>query len=266
MRRILPIVAFWLLGYSLYAQSQVEESIRELEEARELLAVLAVSYELEEEQFADPLWIRDADGSSRAVDAKRVQRQIERTILLSELLGMRDRGTSLLPSALQATYQRLGENKTGDGISVAIAMSMLRSESAAIRAETFSDINNMAQQIKNELAELRAQQRQALATSQSRDTERSQETYDPYDISGSWLFGENNETWTFTKLGDGTYSAQESGYGNASGTATVKSSRLHIKFRCPNGRCWGTYDGQIADDGETIDATRSDGKSFVFKR
>ena len=86
------------------------------------------------------------------------------------------------------------------------------------------------------------------------------------DISGTWVFGDGGESWTFTAIGGNRYEAQENGYGNAFGTATVNGNSLHIDFECPNRKCKGTYGGKISQDGRSINATRSDGRRFTFTR
>ena len=86
------------------------------------------------------------------------------------------------------------------------------------------------------------------------------------DISGTWVFGDGGETWTFTAIGGNRYKAQENGYGNAFGTATVNGNSLHIDFECPNLICKGTFSGKISQDGRSINATRSDGRRFTFTR
>ena len=86
------------------------------------------------------------------------------------------------------------------------------------------------------------------------------------DISGTWVFGGGGETWTFTPIGRDRYDARESGYGNAFGTATVNGNALYIEFECPNKRCKGHYNGTISGSSNTINATRSDGARFTFRR
>lgn len=85
-------------------------------------------------------------------------------------------------------------------------------------------------------------------------------------IAGTWVFGEDGATWTFTAIGDNQYHAQESGYGNAFGTAIVNGDSLYIEFECPKGICKGYYYGTISADGNTIEASRSDGVKFTFRR
>ncbi len=64
----------------------------------------------------------------------------------------------------------------------------------------------------------------------------SAQSSDP--IQGTWaanLIGLGNSTWTFVPLGNGTYSAQESGLGAARGIASLIGNQLRIDFSTSGG-------------------------------
>lgn len=70
------------------------------------------------------------------------------------------------------------------------------------------------------------------------------------DIAGQWQMSTANvgtSRWTFTPLGGGRYAAQESGLGNAGGTATVAGNAFRLEWRTTGG--WsGIVDLTLAPD------------------
>ena len=72
----------------------------------------------------------------------------------------------------------------------------------------------------------------------------------PIDITGTWQHGTAGETWTFTPLGSGQFTATEKGFGNAKGIATVSGDKIHIDYTTTGG-LKGTYDVTIAADGKS---------------
>jgi hypothetical protein len=73
-----------------------------------------------------------------------------------------------------------------------------------------------------------------------------------YDISGTWRHGQT-ETWTFTRSGSNTYRAQERGFGNASGTATVTGKMIRIDYMTQDGKIKGYYEVNLSGDGNSAD-------------
>lgn len=62
------------------------------------------------------------------------------------------------------------------------------------------------------------------------------------DIGGQWRMNTQNvgqSTWTFSPLGGNRYSGQETGLGNASGTASVNGNSLRLEWRT------GSYSGVV---------------------
>jgi hypothetical protein len=77
------------------------------------------------------------------------------------------------------------------------------------------------------------------------------------NISGVWRHG-TTETWTFTPLGNNRYNAQESGFGNASGTAVVTGNRVRIDYVTRDGRIRGYYDVALNTDCSLAEGRWSD--------
>jgi hypothetical protein len=73
---------------------------------------------------------------------------------------------------------------------------------------------------------------------------------DPVDITGVWQHGTGDETWTFTPNPDGTYTAVETGFGNARGNATVSGNKSHIDYQTSEGVS-GKYNIVFDSDGQT---------------
>ncbi len=85
------------------------------------------------------------------------------------------------------------------------------------------------------------------------------------DLEGRWVFGPNGESWTLTRIDLNRYQAQESGFANASGFATVNGADFRLDFTFPGGS--GYYLGKIGSDGRRIETTRyHDGARFTFVR
>ena len=84
-----------------------------------------------------------------------------------------------------------------------------------------------------------------------------------FDLSGTWKFGDGEETWTFKKTADDTYEAQENGFSNAFGTAVVDGNTVRIDFQCGTISCTGSFTGTFSDR-SLIKATRSDGTDWTF--
>lgn len=70
------------------------------------------------------------------------------------------------------------------------------------------------------------------------------------DISGTWTHGSNGETWTFTPKGDGSYTAEEQGYGNGKGTATFDGKTIKIDYKTAKG-VDGQYEVTLNPDGKS---------------
>ncbi|MBU1109629.1 MAG: hypothetical protein KKB51_23310 [Candidatus Riflebacteria bacterium] len=86
-----------------------------------------------------------------------------------------------------------------------------------------------------------------------------------FSLEGNWQFGQGGEYWTFNSNPDGTYRAQEHGFGSAKGTAKVTGSDFRLDFTFAGGS--GYFLGKIAEDGQSISTTRyHDGTRFVFKK
>ena len=69
------------------------------------------------------------------------------------------------------------------------------------------------------------------------------------NVAGIWKHGDNAETWTLVPLGKDKYEATETGFGNASGTATVSGNKVTIDYVTADGKTKGTYVITIASDG-----------------
>lgn len=70
------------------------------------------------------------------------------------------------------------------------------------------------------------------------------------EIAGVWQHGSNGETWTITRQHDGTYSAVEKGFDNASGTATISDNKFRIEYTTPRGVS-GEYEVVLEPDGRS---------------
>ena len=73
-------------------------------------------------------------------------------------------------------------------------------------------------------------------------------------IAGVWQHGPAGETWTFTPNPDGTFAAEEKGFGNARGTATVAGNKIHIEYTTSDGTS-GEYDIVLDAAGRTGQGT-----------
>jgi hypothetical protein len=85
------------------------------------------------------------------------------------------------------------------------------------------------------------------------------------ELEGRWVFGPGGESWTLTRLERNRYKAQESGFANASGIATVNGDEFRLDFTFPGGS--GHYLGRIGPGARQIETTRHpDGARFTFVR
>jgi hypothetical protein len=82
------------------------------------------------------------------------------------------------------------------------------------------------------------------------------------DISGVWRHGPGGETWTFTQVAPGKYTATERGFAGARGTATVSGNTIRIEYTYGyNGRqISGVYVVRVTPDGKTGQATWEDSR------
>ncbi|MBX3417166.1 MAG: hypothetical protein KF851_06150 [Pirellulaceae bacterium] len=71
-----------------------------------------------------------------------------------------------------------------------------------------------------------------------------------HTIAGVWKHGDGGETWTFTANPDGTFKAEEQGFGNARGTAMFSGNKIHIEYTTSDGTN-GEYDIILEPDGRS---------------
>jgi hypothetical protein len=79
------------------------------------------------------------------------------------------------------------------------------------------------------------------------------------DITGAWQSntrGAGVATWRFTPQGGGRYTAQQEGFGNATGTAVVTGSRLRVD--------WRTWNGYVGYDDYNLDASGNYGSGISY--
>lgn len=92
-----------------------------------------------------------------------------------------------------------------------------------------------------------------------------EEAVSAVDLEGRWIFGSNGESWNFTRVERNRYKAQEKGFANASGVATVNGAEFRLDFTFPGGA--GYFLGRIDPNGRRIETTRyHDGARFTFLR
>lgn len=80
------------------------------------------------------------------------------------------------------------------------------------------------------------------------------------DVTGKWYHGEANAVWTLTPKGDGTYTAVEKGYDNATGTARVKGHKVYIDWVTTTAKGGKQYRGVTMVEIKT-DGTHAEGWS-----
>lgn len=71
------------------------------------------------------------------------------------------------------------------------------------------------------------------------------------DLSGTWSQATDvlgGSAWNFTKTGEGTYDAEESGLGNARGKVVVQGNIITLTSSTADGAYQGTYRWQLSDD------------------
>lgn len=84
-----------------------------------------------------------------------------------------------------------------------------------------------------------------------------------FDITGTWEDTGNygSSRWRFTALGGNRYHAQQTGFGNATGTAVVTGTRLRIDWTC----CGGAYAGYADYNLDPTRGTSGKGIGVVTK-
>ncbi len=74
------------------------------------------------------------------------------------------------------------------------------------------------------------------------------------DIAGTWQHKATGESWTFTPLGGGRYTAVEK-RGIARGTATVTGNKMTMEIASQDGKITVKYEATIAADGRSANVT-----------